>query len=116
MRRSWGASLLMALLCGMAAAQTTTPAAKNAPQEYAAAAPPAPSDQPKALTQPAANLSPQQQRLLDQADQLLALAQKLQMEVSKTNQYTLSLNTLRRAGDIEKLAKELQKQIARENH
>jgi hypothetical protein len=63
----------------------------------------------------AAPPSLQQQRLLDEADQLLDLARKLQAEVDKTNQYTLSINTLRRAGDIEKLAKNLQKQIERED-
>ncbi len=45
---------------------------------------------------PAAALSAQQ-RLLQQADQLVDLAGKLKAEVDRTNQYTLSLITVRRA-------------------
>jgi type VI protein secretion system component VasF len=51
------------------------------------------------------------QLLVANADKLVALAQQLKSEMDKTNQYVFSLNTVRRAGDIEKLAKELQKQL-----
>lgn len=61
------------------------------------------------------SLTPQQRQLLEEADQLVTLAQQLQTDVDKTNQYTLSLNTMRRADTIEKLAKTLQKQIERED-
>jgi predicted phage gp36 major capsid-like protein len=49
--------------------------------------------------------------LLANADRLVDLAQQLKAEMDKTNQYVLSLNTIRRAEDVEKLAKELQKQL-----
>ncbi len=49
--------------------------------------------------------------MLANADKLVELAQQLKTEVDKTNQFTLSINTLRRAEDVEKLAKDLQKQL-----
>lgn len=114
MRRRVCLTTLLLAACGMAVAQTP-PAPAHAPaQQRSAAAQPAvnaASDAPA----PSASLTPQQQRLIDEADQLVALAQQLSTEVDKTNQYTLSLNTLRRADDIEKLAKTLQKQIERED-
>jgi hypothetical protein len=103
----------------MAAAQNSpasaeSPAAPQPPPVFAHV-PAADAGKTSAPVLPVASLSPQQQRLLDQASQLLTLAQKLKAEVDKTNQYTLSLTTLRRADDIEKLANTLQKQIEREN-
>jgi len=92
----------------MAAAQTAPSAKPAAAQQPSASTPVSAAAVP-------ASLSPQQQRLLDEADQLLTLAQELKTEVGKTDQYTLSLNTLRRAGDIEKLAKTLEKEVQREN-
>lgn len=109
---------LLLAFCGMAAAQAV-PASTQPPAapQQAAAAPLSQVDSGKAAALPvsAAPLPPQQQRLLDQADQLLVLAQQLKAEVDKTDQYTLSLNTLRRADDIEKLAKNLQKQLQHED-
>lgn len=106
--------LLIAILlaaCGMAAAQNL-PAAAPAPaaRQQPAAADPAP-ENPGNAPAVAASLPQGQQQLLEHADQLVALAEQLKAEVSKTNQYTLSLRTLQRADDIEKLAKSLQKQI-----
>ena len=59
-------------------------------------------------------VSPRQAQALADADQLLALAQQLKVEVDKTNRYMLSLKAIRKAEDIEKLAKNLQQQIRRE--
>lgn len=118
MRLKWAFPALLLAICGLAASQTTP--ASTAPAELqtesaATHSPTADSSQAAAPAVPPSSLSPQQQRLLDQTDQLVTLAQQLKSEVDKTNQYTLSLNTLRRAEDIEKLAKNLQKQIHKEN-
>ena len=51
------------------------------------------------------------QLALANADRLIDLAQQLKTEMDKTNQYMVSLNSIRRAQDIEKVAKELQKQL-----
>jgi hypothetical protein len=110
--------LLMLMVCGIAPAQNppASPMAPAAGQQAAAAhAEQADAEDASVPAVPAAALSPQQQRLLDQADQLVALARQLSTEVNKTSQYTLSLNTLRRADDIEKLAKTLQKHIEQQD-
>lgn len=115
MRAEWLLPVVLLGLCRMADGQATpAPAAslmlpvatRSAAADTGKAAVPSVSAQP---------LSPQQQRLVDEADQLLNLAQRLKTEVDKTNQYTLSLSTLRRADDIEKLAKTLQKEMPRED-
>ncbi|MGA8528119.1 MAG: hypothetical protein WB622_00290 [Acidobacteriaceae bacterium] len=117
-RSNWLVSTLLLAFCGMAAAQA---APASTPPPVAPRQLPAPSHLPAAETGrtpplvSAAALSPYQQRLLDEADQLLSFAQELKAEVDKTNQYTLSINTLRRAEDIEKVAKNLQKEIERED-
>jgi hypothetical protein len=107
------AAFLLAL-CGAATAQVA-PAAAQPPvaQQASATAPQALTAKAAVAAAPAASLSPQQQRYLDEANQLVDLAQKLKVEVDKTDQYTLSLKMLQRADDIEKLAKSLQKQIQR---
>lgn len=119
-RRSRGLPVLLLAFCGMAAAQTSPSAtqAHASPQPTSTAAHAADTGAGKtaAVAVPTPALSPQQQRLLDGADQLLDLAQKLKAEVDKTDQYTLSLNTLRRANDIGMLAKSLEKQIEHESH
>jgi hypothetical protein len=51
------------------------------------------------------------QRILSDTDKLVDLVQQLQTEMEKTNQDVLSLGTIHRAEDIEKLAKELEKQL-----
>lgn len=118
-RRSRGLPVLLLAFCGMAAAQTSPSAtqahASPQPTSTAHAADAGPG-KTAVVAVPTPALSPQQQRLLDGADQLLDLAQKLKAEVDKTDQYTLSLNTLRRANDIGKLAKSLEKQIEHESH
>lgn len=106
---------LLLALSGIAAAQATV-APANRPgagvRQARTAAAPAPETKNEAGVPGAhARLSPQQQRLLADADQLLTLAQQLKGEVDKTDQYTLSLTTVRRAEDIEKLAGNLQKQF-----
>ena len=103
------------LLCGIAAAQNPS-ADSKAPAAPAAA--PAQDSRPAATPAtatapalPAANASPQSQLMLANADKLVDLAQQLKTEVDKTNQFTLSLNALRRAQDVERLARDLQKQL-----
>jgi hypothetical protein len=110
---------LLALLltaCEMAAAQVA-PASSQTPARapQANAAPLAKANTAKTAASASAMALAPQQRMLDEADQLLDLAQKLKAEVDKTNQYTLSVKTVRHAQDIEKLAKNLQKQVQHED-
>jgi hypothetical protein len=114
MHRRLSLTAFLLAVCGLAGAQTR-PAAAPAPAEHQqpAAVHPAPEEAGGGSSR--ASLPPEQQRLLEHADQLVALAEQLKAEVNKTNQYTLSLRTLQRADDIEKLAKSLQKQIDHPN-
>jgi hypothetical protein len=101
------------LLFGMAAAQNL-PAPSQAPAAATAghdSHPPATPATAPAPALPAVNANPQSQLMLANADKLVELAQQLKTEVDKSNQFTLSLNALRRAQDVEKLAKDLQKQL-----
>jgi len=113
--RPIGLAIVLLAASAVAAAQTAAGSTQAAPPQQAATVN-APGIDSKAATPAAADLSAEQQRLLDEADQLLDLAQKLKTEVDKTNQYTLSVKTLRRADDIEKLAKTLEKQVERDSH
>ncbi|MDR3740738.1 MAG: hypothetical protein P4L40_17120 [Terracidiphilus sp.] len=89
--RAFGCVALAALVLVVSAAQVGQ-------QATVAPAPPATS---AAITQ-AANTRHQQ--LADDSARLLALAIALKAEVDKTNKDTLSLNVMRRADEIEKLA------------
>jgi hypothetical protein len=115
------AVFLMAV-AGMAAAQGTPSSPQSAaaapanagPSATAQSAHPAPvaaANSAAAAVAPVPALTLRQQQLLAGADQLMGLAQQLKAEVDKSNRYTLSLTTLRRAADIEKTAKGLQKQV-----
>lgn len=117
-RLRWGfpAVLLAASTVASGQAASAPVQASAAQQHPAAAAPVSATSSSKTAAAAVAAASPEQQRLLDEADQLLDLAQKLKAEVDKSDQYTLSLNTLRRADDIEKLAKNLEKQVPRDGH
>ena len=84
------------------APQNANPTASSAP----AAAVPASSS---ASSFP--SLNAHTQRILVDTDKLVDLVQQLKTEMDKTNQDVLSLNTIHRAEDIEKLAKELEKQL-----
>lgn len=46
-----------------------------------------------------------QKHLVQDTDKLLALAKELKEEVDKSNQDTLSVDVVKKAGEIEKLAK-----------
>jgi hypothetical protein len=52
-----------------------------------------------------------QQKLKRDTDQLLKLATELKQAVDKSNEHTLSLDVVKRAGDIEKLAKNIKEKM-----
>jgi|SRR5579859_2464634 len=53
------------------------------------------------------------QHSLDDAKELVKLAQSLQEELEKNDQYVVSVNTLRKTEDIEKLAKKIRSRLRR---
>ena len=55
--------------------------------------------------------SERKKQLSDDSAKLLELAGELKVEVDKTNKDTLSLNVIRRAGEIEKLAHDIREKM-----
>ena len=120
-RRSW--FLLSAGIVALAALVLVTGAAQGGPQQQ-----PAPAAD-KALPVPAASPSAQgaspsvrgkkqdaatmqrKKDLTDESATLLTLAMALKAEVDKTNKDTLSINVIRKADQIEKLARNVKEQI-----
>jgi hypothetical protein len=56
-----------------------------------------------------------QKRVSDDSAKLLKLASDLKVEVDKSGKDTLSLDVLRKAGEIEKLAKTIKSEVAQES-
>lgn len=100
--RAAGVSLLLALAMVVGAAQpgqTTTPAASL------------PGTAPSDTATGTASASPPHRQLMDESAELLALAVALKGEVDKTNKDMLSLNVIRKADAIEKLAHRLREHL-----
>ena len=97
------------VFCAAATAQSTAASSHHTGPAAIAPKQPTPSTTPATAgsTASPAKTSP----LQDGADKLVDLAQQLKSEIDKSNENTLSLNMLRRAGEIEKLAKNLEKQL-----
>ena len=66
--------------------------------------PPSPLDGPRAEQQEKARSSDRQKRLVADTDKLLALATDLKQQVDKTNPNILSVDVIKKADEIEKLA------------
>jgi hypothetical protein len=66
--------------------------------------PPSPLDAPRAEQQERARSSDRQKRLVADTDKLLALATDLKQQVDKTNPNILSVDVIKKAEEIEKLA------------
>jgi hypothetical protein len=65
---------------------------------------PSPLDGPRAEQQERARSTDRQKRLVADTDKLLALATDLKQQVDKTNQNILSVDVIKKAEEIEKLA------------
>ncbi len=66
--------------------------------------PPSPLDGPRAEQQEKARSTDRQKRLVADTDKLLALATDLKQQVDKTNPNILSVDVIKKAEEIEKLA------------
>ena len=87
-----------------APAPDSAPAADTAPPAQPPAKPPKPAV-------PAPVLTPQQQQLAKDSAELLQLVQELKVEVEKAGSNTLSLEALRKADAVQKLAKSLKERM-----
>ncbi len=109
--------LLIALLLGssLAAAQASPPQEKTPDQQTAPAqaAPTAPR-----AAQPSVKESPKEEqrqaKLLADTNHLYELVQQLKAEVAKSSKDTLSLEVVKKAAEVEKLAKSLKERMRSE--
>ena len=102
-----GVVLVAALSCF---AQEGHPVAPQAPVS-AATAPKSQTETASKLQKAVAADSERKKQISDESTQLLAMALSLKAEVDKTNKDTLSLNVIRKADEIERLAKTVKEKI-----
>lgn len=112
--------LALAAMC-MAVSLTFPAFAQNAPQAQAnastPAAPSSPTDAKKASETPAPTASavvvtdPRQAQIIADSQKLLKLSQELKAEVAKSNKDTLSIAVIKKADEVEKLAKALKEEM-----
>jgi hypothetical protein len=120
-RGTFFALVLLAMLSGAAFGQTTTKDAAQQDGDTAAAAPkPAAQQESKpddAATDKAAAAKPmtpeeaRQAQLVADTNKLLELSQELKAEVAKSSKDTLSLAVVKKAAEVEKLAKSLKERM-----
>ncbi len=134
-RRTPAAALLVCifLLCPLSGRGQTAPPAQAAPASPADAAAPGDAAAPKVASAPSqkptapdgkADLSPgqkpmspedaRQAQLIADTNKLYQLAQELQAEVAKSSKNTLSLSVVKKAAEVEKLAKSLKERMKTE--
>jgi len=104
----------------MAAALGSCAVAQTAAQTQSSASPPVasfPADAKKTSAAPAPTTAavvvtdPRQAQILADSAKLLKLSQELKAEVAKTNKDTLSLAVIKKAEEVEKLAKTLKEEM-----
>ena len=61
----------------------------------------------------AAKMSPQQEQILADTQKLHRLSQELKAEVDKSSKDTLSLSVIRKAQEVEKLARSLKEEMSK---
>ncbi len=109
---------LLVVMAGSVHGQATQPAASHEPQQK----PAAPAETEKSASdavslQPAAgpqDISPEAKRrreMSEESAELLSLAIALKAEVNKTNKDMLSMGVIRRADEIERLAKTMRRNL-----
>jgi len=104
--------------------QTASPAPQPAPTGSTAPPEPNPSSQKPAAPDGKADLSPgqkpmspedaRQAQIVADTNRLLQLAQELQAEVAKSSKNTLSLAVVKKAAEVERLAKSLKERMKAE--
>jgi guanyl-specific ribonuclease Sa len=100
------AALLLTAICGRAIAQSPSPtqaATSTDTKKAAEAASP--------TTTPVVVTDPHQAQIIADSQRLLKLSQELKAEVAKSNKDTLSLAVIKKADEVEKLAKTLKEEM-----
>ena len=114
------AMVLLAMLSGAAFAQTTKDAAQQDGDTSASAPKPAVQQESKtddaakdkaAAAKPMTPEEARQAQLVADTNKLLELSQELKAEVAKSSKDTLSLAVVKKAAEVEKLAKSLKERM-----
>jgi sRNA-binding protein len=122
-RAVFSCAVFMALLIGIAAGQTGKDAASQAGATNATAAqkPAVQSVKPaEGAVQKDSKVAPmsaeeqQQAQLVADTNKLYQLAQELKVEVAKSNKDTLSISVIKKATEVEKLAKSLKERMRKQ--
>ena len=98
--------LALAIGCALSFAQKASPDAK-------AGAQPAAAEAGSARAAASAPVDPRQAQLAADAQKLVQLSQELKAEVAKSSKDTLSLTVVKKAEEVEKLAKALKEEMNR---
>ncbi|AXC14344.1 hypothetical protein ACPOL_5088 [Acidisarcina polymorpha] len=102
----------MLVSCLLAQAQDTHDRVGEAPAPSVSSAQPTAVKSPDATTPaPAPAPDPRQAQLIADSQKLLKLSQELKLEVDKSNKDTLSLAVIKKAEEVEKLAKTLKAEM-----
>lgn len=97
-----------------APAQSAAPASSDSPKQDPPAKPEPPKDQKPAAAADAKPMTPEEARqaqIVADTNKLFELAQELQAEVAKSSKNTLSLAVVKKAAEVEKLAKSLKERM-----
>jgi sRNA-binding protein len=113
---SLATNLVLSTASGLALAQQSPPNQSNTPPPPAAASTQADSKKaPEAATPPTTPVvtDPHQAQIIADTQKLLKLSQELKVEVAKSNKDTLSLTVIKKADEVEKLAKTLKEEMSK---
>lgn len=111
-RMSWRLPILSVAVCAVAAGATFGQSSGSRTATTPSTSAPAPSDTRKAApTQVVVVSDPRQAQIVADSEKLLKLSQELKAEVAKSSKDTLSLTVIRKAEEVEKLAKALKEEM-----
>jgi len=113
---SLATNLFLSAATGLALAQQSPPNQSNTPPPPAAASASTQADAkkvPETATAPTTPVvtDPHQAQIIGDTQKLLKLSQELKAEVAKSNKDTLSLTVIKKAEEVEKLAKTLKEEL-----
>jgi hypothetical protein len=111
---SLATNLFLSAASGLALAQQSPPNQSNTPPPPAAATTqtdPKKTPETNPPPTPPAVTDPRQAQIIADTQKLLKLSQELKAEVAKSNKDTLSLTVIKKAEQVEKLAKTLKEEL-----
>ncbi len=112
--RIWMSMAVMMLGCGLVGAQATSAPPQQAPQPGVIGMPMAPNDPVSIKAERQREqmmVDERRKKILSDTDRLLTLAAELKADVDKSSKNELSLEVVRKAAEIEKLAHDVKERM-----